>query len=148
MLKWVRTTGRVFGERLEYIQIPLSGPCLMQAALNHGELIVSSRGIVADLDILTEQVLSRRELFVPGAKVGELQQHVSKIRVGMYGLFEQPLGGSVVSLAFLNVANVEQACGVMRIFLEPGFKILSRLVKPAEMAIRESQKSVGASRRI
>src|SRR5438067_10931754 len=121
MLKWVRTTGRVFGERLEYIQIPLSGRCLMQAALNHGELIVSSRRILADLDILTEQVLSRRELFAPGAKVGELQQHVGKIWVGTQGLFEPPLGGSVVSLAFFSVANSEQAGGVLRIFLDPGY---------------------------
>ena len=64
MLIGIGPGGGILGERLEDAQIPLRGLGLVEAPLDHGELVVSGSRIAADLDISSEQVGGFRKFLV------------------------------------------------------------------------------------
>ena len=69
----IGSRGRIFGESLEDTQIPLCRFILMEAPLNHGELVVSGSRVAADFDVSTKQSGRFLELLVGDSQVGQLQ---------------------------------------------------------------------------
>src|ERR1035438_6731331 len=80
--------------------------------------------------------------------IGELQQRFREIRFGAKRLLKHLLGARMVPLVFFNVAHIEQARGVVRVFPEAGLKIFARLVESPEMPVRQSHKRVRRRGRI
>ena len=77
----IRTRGRVFGEGLKYAQIPLCGLGLVQAPLDHGELVVSGSWVAAYLDVSSEQGRGFLKFLVGDSQIGQLQQRFGEIRI-------------------------------------------------------------------
>ena len=63
-------------------------------------------------------------------------------------LLKELFGGRLISLPPFDVAHVEQAGSVVGIELQTLLKIFSGLIEASQMAVRESQKSVGSRRGI
>ena len=77
----IRAGGSVFRKSLKHIQISLGGLRLMQAALHHGELVISRCGIRAHLDVFSKQLGGFLELFLLDAQIGEFQQRFGEVRL-------------------------------------------------------------------
>src|SRR5215831_18288538 len=109
MLIGKRTGGGVFRERLENRQIPVGSLGLMQASLDHSQLVVSRGGRGAHADIFSEQFRGLRELLAFDAQVRESQQSFGVLRIRTQGLLEKTLRRRVIPLVLLDVTEVVQA---------------------------------------
>src|SRR5262245_31939913 len=70
---------RIFRKSLKNTQVALGGVELLQAALDHGELVIAGGGIAADFYVAAKKRGRFRKLFRGDAKIGEFEEGVSKI---------------------------------------------------------------------
>ncbi len=147
MLVGIRARRSVFRKRLEY-QISLRGVQLMEAAFDHGELVVTRSGVAAHFHVSSEKLGGLFQFLVFDAQVRQLQQRVGEIRIRTQRLLQQLFGFGVISLMLLDIAHVKQAGSVAWIELETFLKVFPGFFEPPEMAVREAHKRVRAWRGI
>ena len=80
MLIGIRTRRRIFGKSLKHTQVSLRGLHLVEAPLDHGELVVSGSGVAADLDISSEQGRRFLKFLVGDSQICQLQQALRRNR--------------------------------------------------------------------
>src|ERR1700727_3614882 len=120
----------------------------MEAALDHCELVVSASGVAAALDIASKQDRSFTKFPFCDSQIRQLQKSVGIIGIQAKRLLKHLLGGRLVPLTFLDVAEIERAGIVMRIQLQSFPKIFCRLVEAAKVTVRKPQEGVRSRRRI
>src|SRR5258705_7755123 len=76
MLVGIGTCRSVFRKRLENIQISLCGIDLMEAPLDHGELVVTRSGVAAYFHVSSEKLGGLFQFLVFDAQIRQLQQRV------------------------------------------------------------------------
>ena len=120
----------------------------MQAALDHREFIVARCRRTGNADELSEQFLSLFEFLLRYPQVCQFEQCIRLIGADSQGFLKVMLRSGVVSLALLDITHIEETRAVVRIFLQPFFKIFACFVETSELAVAESQERVRASGRI
>src|SRR5437879_1913522 len=120
----------------------------MEAPLDHCQLVISRSGVAADFHILSKQLRGLFQSLVGNSQIRQFQERFGKIGVGAERLLKQLLGTRVISLALLDVADVEQTGGVARILLEYLLKILPVFIEAPWLRIGESAECVRTRRAI
>src|ERR1700727_1546128 len=98
----ILTTGYIFGERLELIQVTIGGSCLIQASFHHRKLVITRRRVAANFNVFSEQLCRLCEMFSGDAKVSQLQQRVTIVRVQAQNLLKLRFGPRGITLPLRN----------------------------------------------
>jgi len=117
---------------------------LFQIAFDHGEFVVTLRGIVADFYVAAEKFGGFGETFGRDPEICELDESIGEIGIGLERLLEILFRFGLIALAAFDVADVEEARRVVRVELEALLEIFAGFVEAAEVAIGEAEKGVRA----
>ena len=143
ILKWVRAGRGVFRKSLKNAKVAFGGFVLMKIALDHGEFVVAGGGILGDFDVFAEERRRFGELFAVDAEICEFEQRFGHVGLVAQRLLKQFFRALFVALARFDVAEIEQARWVARIFFQAGLEIFSRFIETPEVAIGKSHEGVG-----
>src|ERR1700730_7548747 len=114
----------------------------MEAPFHHSELVISRSRLAAYADVSSEQASCLLEFLAGDSQTRQLQQRFGKIWIRSERLLKQPFCVCLISLPLLDIAHVKQAGSVVTIQLEAFLKVLSGLIEPSQLPIREPHKSV------
>src|SRR5215469_136492 len=137
--------GSVLRKRLENTQVSFCCLFLMEAPLDHRQLVVSRSRIPAHLNVFAQQYCSLCILLLFDAKVGQFEQSVWKVRICVERLLKERFRSRQISLPLLNVTKIEQARCIMRLKLQTVLEVFACFFEAAEVPVRQSHERIGAS---